>query len=147
MPFTTRSQLNEMTAQVARRDALVASWCIVARHGQSDLYEEQRVRALYPVGYTFVYKQRGVRATSVYTAEGEVHSIPYEMVVRDAEGCWVCTHFAWVLGTEADAAREPCALLDAEPTVYPPTVAPVPCTGPSADLLDAVEARLTAAGL
>jgi hypothetical protein len=81
-----------------------------------------------------VYKQRGVRATSVRTAEGEVHATHYDMVVRGEDGCWVCTHFAWVLGT----AREPCALLDAEPSVYPPTVAPVPCTGPSADLLAAL---------
>jgi hypothetical protein len=138
MPFVTRSQLKKMTAQVARRDALVASWCILARHGHVDLYEEHRVRGLYPDGFTFVYKHRGMGATSVHTTEGEAHAISYEMVTRDEEGCWVCTHFAWVLGTESAAAREPCALLDAEPSVYPPTVAPVHCTWPSADLLAAL---------
>jgi hypothetical protein len=148
MSFTTRSHLDAMTAQVARRDARIASWRVYGCDNQLRLYDEQLVRGLYPSTYTFAYARLERLPAHVHLTEGERQpAVEFEMVVRDGEGCWVATHRAWVLGIDPDGLCYPCALLDAEPSTCPPFAgAPWP-QGASAELIAALTARLDAAGL
>jgi hypothetical protein len=141
MSFTTRAQLQRMTAEVDRRDARIKSWPVSAHHSYHSyhsLYAEHLVRGLYPDSYTFVYEQIPkitMEVEHVLDLRTEKAGA-YDMRVLDDEGQWIATHRCAVLELEG----APYCLLESEPHMYPPAVpqASGPTLSASAELLAAL---------
>jgi hypothetical protein len=138
MTHTTRNQLKTMTAEVARRDALIASWAVVAttvtKGAGTPLHLEANVLGLYPDRYTFQYTDTESTTLVRFAKDRTERGAVYTLDVRDVEGLWVATHTAVVLDT-----ADPYCLLAAEPHDYPPPAgAPAQHPTASAELLAAL---------
>jgi hypothetical protein len=139
----SRQQLAVLVADVARRDALIASWMpATGEFGGDTFYHEANVRTLYP-GCTIAYT--GLRRV---VARERPTSL-YDWVVSK-DGVRIATHRAMAV---MSSTGEPVAVVGARPHHEPtPTYDQLPTPEPSPELLaaleaDPIEARLDAAGL
>jgi hypothetical protein len=140
----SRQQLAVLVADVARRDALIASWKPAhgSEWGEAAYYHEAKVRTLYP-GCSFAYA--GLQRVP---GRGRPISLYDWVVSKDGER--IATHRAMVV---LSTTGEPVAVVGASPRYEdPPTLHEMPTPEPSPELLaalevDPIEARLDAAGL
>jgi hypothetical protein len=123
--YTTRQRLAELTAEVARRDALIQSWTPV---GGGEFNYEHLVRGLYPSGFTVAYTH------GVHSFRSPLNGEPaqrFDYEVHDEGGCLVATHIAYA------HRDEPYALVAVEPHRVDLPSPPAP-PGASPELLAAL---------
>jgi hypothetical protein len=141
----SRQQLAVLTADVARRDALIESWkpAHESEWGEATWYHEANVRSLYP-GCSIAYAE-----LQRVAGRGGPISL-YDWVVSTKDGERIATHCAMVV---MSSTGEPVAVVGASPRYEPtPTYYEMATPEPSPELLaaleaDPIEARLDAAGL
>jgi hypothetical protein len=140
----SRQQLAELTAGVARRDALIESWtpATEGEWGEATWYHEANVRTLYP--------RCSIAYAGLQRVVGRERPISLYDWVVSKDGVRIATHRAMVV---MSSTGEPVAVVGASPRYEaPPAYDKMPTPEPSPELLaalevDALTARLDAAGL